>query len=105
MGAGRIYLRRGTLLGVWEVKDEALRAWRESAIQQILTPFVGMPGTIGTASLLTLCLASLSSESLPSPVPLPQRAQGMAPVRVGISTEHLEGTELREYSGQKVQII
>lgn len=97
MGAGRVSLRKGTLLGVREVKEEALRAWRESAIQQILIDTICMYTRNHWHSLLlTVCLAPLSPKSLPSPTPLPHRAQEMDPGRDGIFIEHLEGTELKE---------
>lgn len=42
VGAERIGFRRGTLLAFMKVKDKALRACRDSAIQQILIGIICM---------------------------------------------------------------
>ena len=96
--------RGGTLLRVMKLKDEALKAWRESAIQQML---FGTTCVLCQApsdrSVCWPCILQCLSPELPlSPVPQRQRAQGMGPGSDGIAPEHLQGTELREHSGQKI---
>ena len=66
MGAGRICLRRGTLLGFLKVKDKDLRGWRDSAIQQILIGTICMYARNRWLSLFVDLVPCISfSECLP----------------------------------------